>query len=310
VTFANPCANPLLRPCAIVILEVLFPRSKRTRPCAFKAGTWIPPLASHQAVILLACDARTCQISTVEFDGPLELLLFLVRQHGVDIRDVPIAPITKAYLAQLTLIEALELDTAGEFLVIAATLCLIKSREMFPRSPLFAGDQDEEDPAALREALGRRLLEYERYQEASQSLADRPWLDRDVFARIQPATPPNERLLDPGVDALGLLEVFYEVLQRHAADPPSLTVSRESVTIQEIASWLTNQLKTGPREFNDLLRALGSTAQRVMAFVATLELSKLHLIDVRQAHHLGPVVLESLRAPDDHELNLLMGGVA
>ncbi len=105
---------------------------------------------------MLACDANTGAIHTEDFDGPLELLLFLVRQHGVDIRTVPIAPITDAYLAQVSLMESMELDTAGEFLVIAATLCLIKSREMFPQNALFEED-DEEDPEALREALAKRL---------------------------------------------------------------------------------------------------------------------------------------------------------
>ncbi len=268
----------------------------------------LPPTS---AFTLLACDASTCQVSTVEFDGPLELLLFLVRQHGVDIREVPIAPITEAYLAQLSLLDSLELDVAGEFLVIAATLCLIKSREMFPRTRILDGEEDDEnDPAALRDALARRLLEYERYQEASQSLFHRPWLDRDVFVRTQPPTPPNERMVDPGVDALGLLQVFYDVLQRHAAEPPCHTVALESVTIQEIAGWLSDQLRSGPRELNDLLRGLGSTAQRVMAFVATLEMAKLQLVEVRQSNHLGPVVLESIRSPDGHELDLLIGGVA
>jgi segregation and condensation protein A len=259
---------------------------------------------------LLACDARTCQVSTVEFDGPLELLLYLVRQQGVDMRDVPIAPITKAYLAQLSLLEALELDVAGDFLVIAATLCLIKSREMFPRTQLLEGEAAEEDPALLRDELARRLLEYERYQEASQSLLNRPWLGRDVFSRPQPITPPHERLVDPGVDALGLLEVFYGVLQRHAAEPQTHVVARESITIQEIVRWLSTELRQGPRELNDLLRGLGSCAQRVMAFIATLEMAKLQLISVRQTQHLGPVVLESMRSPDTHEIELLIGGVA
>ena len=139
---------------------------------SLKGPIILSPLPSAPSGLLHACDARTSEVHTAEFDGPLELLLFLVRQHGVDIRVVPIAPITDAYLKQLELMDALDLDTAGEFLVIAATLCLIKSREMFPRTRLFEGEEDEEDPAALREALARRLLEYERYKEASESLQD------------------------------------------------------------------------------------------------------------------------------------------
>jgi len=259
---------------------------------------------------LLACDARTSEVRTSEFDGPLELLLFLVRQHGVDIRVVPIAPITDAYLAQLELMETLDLDTAGEFLVIASTLCLIKSREMFPRTRIFDGEEDEDDPAALRDALARRLLEYERYKEASECLEDRLWLDRDVFARRQQPTEPNELIIDPGVDALGLLQVFYEVLQQHAADPVVHEVTRETVSMEEVASWMLGRLKHGPRELNDLLRAMGSTAQRVMAFICTMEMAKVQMIDVQQEGHLGPIVLEAIQNPDDTDLGLLIGATA
>ncbi|MAY81273.1 MAG: segregation/condensation protein A [Deltaproteobacteria bacterium] len=257
---------------------------------------------------LLACDANTGAVHTNEFDGPLELLLFLVRQHGVDIRTVPIAPITDAYLAQITLMESMELDTAGEFLVIAATLCLIKSREMFPRTSLLEGEDDEDDPVAMREALARRLLEYERYREASEALADRPWLGRDVFARQQPETSGNECVIDPGVDAMGLLEVFYEVLQRSAKPPPMHQVEKQSVSMEEVATWMFHRLKSGPRELNDLMTSLSSAAQRVMAFICTLEMAKLNLIEVRQERHLGPIVLCAQRTPDDTDLMLLVGG--
>lgn len=256
---------------------------------------------------MLACDAQTGGIHTDEFDGPLELLLFLVRQHGVDIRTVPIAPITDAYLAQISLMQSMELDQAGEFLVIAATLCLIKSREMFPRTALFETEEDEDDPIALREALALRLLEYERYKEASAALADRPWLGRDIFARPVTEVQGTDRPIDPGVDAMGLLEVFYEVLQRSAAAPPVHAVERQAVSMEEVAGWMIRRLQNGPRELNDLMASLGNAAQRVMAFICTLELAKLGIISVRQELHLGPVVLDAQRTPDDTDLMLLMG---
>jgi segregation and condensation protein A len=257
---------------------------------------------------LLACDANTGAIHTDEFDGPMELLLFLVRQHGVDIRTVPIAPIMDAYLGQITLMESMELDTAGEFLVIGATLCLIKSREMFPRTALLEDGDEDDDPIALREALALRLLEYERYKEASEVLAERPWLGRDVFTRNPIQLSATERPVDPGVDAMGLLEVFYEVLQRSTAAPPSHAVQRETISMEEVASWMMRRLAQGPHELNDLLGALSSAGQRVMAFIATLELAKLGIISVNQTLHLGPVVLEAKRTPDDTDLLLLVGG--
>jgi len=256
---------------------------------------------------LLAADAITGAVHTEEFDGPLELLLFLVRQHGVDIRTVPIAPITDAYLGQIKLMEAMELDTAGDFLVIAATLCLIKSREMFPRTALLEGEEDEEDPAMLREALALRLLEYERYKEASETLANRPWLGRDVFARPEIELSGSERPVDPGVDAMGLLEIFYEVLQRSAVAPHVHQVERQTVSMEEVADWMIRRLQQGPRELNDLMNGLSSSGQRVMAFICTLEMAKLGIISVNQSQHLGPVVLEAQRNPDNADLMLLLG---
>ena len=266
------------------------------------------PSSDFTATLLLACNANTGAIHTDDFDGPLELLLFLVRQHGVDIRTVPIAPIMDAYLAQITLMESMELDTAGEFLVIAATLCLIKSREMFPRTALLEGDDEDEDPIALREALALRLLEYERYKQASETLGERPLLGRDIFARLPLVQAKSDRPVDPGVDAMGLLEIFYEVLQRSAAPPPIHAVERQAVSMEEVADWMMRRLGQGPRELNELFSALATAGHRVMAFIATMELAKLGIISVEQKLHLGPVVLEARRNPDDAELLLLVGG--
>ena len=256
---------------------------------------------------MLACDANTGAIHTEDFDGPLELLLFLVRQHGVDIRTVPIAPITDAYLAQVSLMESMELDTAGEFLVIAATLCLIKSREMFPQNALFE-ENEEEDPEALREALAKRLLDYERYKQAGEALAERPWLGRDVFARPSDPVSSENRPIEIGVDAMGLLEIFYEVLQRSVVEPHVHEVERQAVSMEEVATWMIRRIQNGPRELNDLMRSLGSAGQRVMAFLCTLEMAKIGLIQVHQSGHLGPVVLKTVRTPDDTDMMLLAGG--
>ena len=267
-------------------------------------ATLSPPIPD---TTLLAADANTGAVHTDEFDGPLELLLFLVRQHGVDIRTVPISPITDAYLGQIKLMEAMELDTAGEFLVIAATLCLIKSREMFPRTALFDGEEDEEDSAMLRDALAQRLLEYERYKEASEALADRPWLGRDVFSRPSDEGEESDRPIEPGVDAMGLLEIFYEVLQRSAIAPHVHEVERQSVSMEEVAEWMVRRLQHGPRELQDLMSAMTTPGQRVMAFICTLEMAKLGIVSIDQGQHLGPIVLESNRTPDDADLMLLMG---
>jgi segregation and condensation protein A len=179
---------------------------------------------------------------------------------------------------------------------------------MFPSTGLFEDEDDEDDPIALREALAQRLLEYERYKRAAETLADRPMLGRDVFVRPPTEVLGTDRPVDPSVDAMGLLEIFYEVLQRSAAPPPSHSVTRETVSMDEVASWMMRRLSHGPRELKDLLGAMSSAGQRVMGFICTLEMAKLGIISVEQKEHLGPVILEAQRTPDDADLLLLIGG--
>lgn len=254
---------------------------------------------------MLAHDARTCSVRTEEFDGPLELLLYLVRRQGVDVCELRIAPITDAYLAQLELLHALDLDLAGEFLVMASTLCLLKSRELLPRPDL--AEDREEDPEDLREQLIRKLVEYERYRAASEELGERLLLGRDVFAR--PVVPLDiaERPVDAGVDAMGLLEIFYDVLQRHAEPPPVHEVELEVYSLREMASWLLDRLGAGPRSLSDLLGQLERRLDRVVAFLAALEMARLQLIDVEQSHHLAPVLLRSRGAAASADLSALAG---
>lgn len=256
---------------------------------------------------MLACDARTCAVRTEEFDGPLELLLYLVRRQGVELRQLRVAPITDAYLAQVAIIQALDLDTAGDFLVMAATLCLLKSREILPRAVVEQeeGEEDEED---LREALIRRLVEYERFREAGERLGERPWLGRDEFPRPPLEVDAADRPLDPGVDAMGLLEVLYDVLQRHAAPPPVHEVALEAYSLREMASWVLQRLATGPRALSDLLGELDRKLDRVVCFLASLEMARLQLVDLQQSHHLAPVVLHPRLPPEDADLTALAGG--
>lgn len=248
---------------------------------------------------MLAYDARSQSVHTDVFDGPLELLLYLVRREGVDIRDLRIAPITDAYLAHLQLLDILDLDLAGDFIVLAATLCYLKSQELLPRAASQDLDEDDENPEDLRQALARRLMEYARYQEASMALSGRPWLGRDTFAR--PSTPldSSELPLDPRVGPLGLLSIFQTLLQKHAAPPRVHEVSRERYSLKEMAIWLLDQIRSGPRELTDLLRALDQRMDRVVGFLATLELVRLQYITVTQSAHLSPIILRSRIADQD-----------
>ena len=256
---------------------------------------------------VLAYDAPSNSVRTETFDGPLELLLYLVRKEGVDIREVRIAPITDAYLAHLEMLEILDLDIAGDFLVLAATLCFLKSRELLPRPPSIEEEENEQDPASLREALARRLIEYQRYQEASINLGNRPWLGRDVFAAPFRPIAPEERPIDPRVGPLGLLEIFQDILTRHAAPEPVHEVHRERYSLKEMAGWVLDQIRPGPRELTDLLGVLEFRMDRVVAFLATLELARMQFLDLEQRYHLGPVILRSMTADPTPDLRALAG---
>jgi segregation and condensation protein A len=256
---------------------------------------------------LPACDPRTGAVRTEVFDGPLELLLFLVRKDGVDLREVSIAPITDAFLAQLDLMEALDLDVAADFLVMASTLCWLKSRELLPRRPALDMDEDDEVDAVKAE-LHRRLMEYQRYREAAEALESRALLGRETFTRRQPPVRGSDRPIEPGIDALGLLELFYGVLQRQAAPPQAHAVEREPVRIEDMANWLLDRVDVGPRDLGDLLRMLRRPEERVAAFLAALEMARLGMIDVSQDEHLGPVHVVGLGTRDAIDLRLLTGG--
>jgi len=244
-------------------------------------------------------------VRTREFDGPLELLLYLVRRQGIEVRELKVAPITDAYLAQLDLLHALDLDTAGEFLVMAATLCWLKSRELLPRRQDDDADDDEDDP---RERLIRRLVDYERYRDASERLGQLPMLGRDTFARTVVPLDPGERPLEAGVDAMGLLEVFYGVVRRHSEPPVVHEVELEPYSLREMAGWVLDRLDQGPRALSDLLAQLEHRLDRVVAFLASLEMARLQLIDIQQSHHLAPVVLHPRLPRGDADLSALAGG--
>jgi segregation and condensation protein A len=257
---------------------------------------------------LTATDPHSNAVHLDVFDGPLELLLFIVRRDGVDLIAVPIAPIADAFLARIELMEALDLEVAGEFIVMASTLCWLKSRELLPgRSS--ATESEDDDPAVVREQLTRRLLEYQRYQEAAAALGRLPMLGRDTFAPRPEPVEGHERPLVPGTDAIGLLQVFYGVLQKHTAPPPRHQITLEPRTLQEVAIWLLDRLRMGPRELNDLMSQLPAKTDKVLAFLAALELARLQMLDVTQSEHLAPIVLTSRTTPEEADMGRLSGAL-
>lgn len=252
------------------------------------------------------------------FEGPLDLLLHLIKKNEVEIVDIPIATITEQYLGYLEMMRDMSLDVAGEFLVMAATLTLIKSRMLLPPSE----DEEDEEEADPRAALVQQLLEYQRYREAALELAERPLLQRDVFVR--------EPVMDAAGDADGgelprlqltvweLLEAFRAVLTR--AQPQSIhEVVADAISLRDRVRSLLHALSVARRmEFDSLFSDDASRFEIIITFLAILELMKMGAVRAIQQEHYGPIVIEmivadastiSLEAIDEYDRSAVVKGV-
>lgn len=231
------------------------------------------------------------------FDGPLDLLLYLVRRDGVDLASFPIHPVADAYLAYLDRMRDLHLAVAGEYLVMAATLCWLKSLELLPRRPEVVDDDDGEDP---REALARQLCEYARYRDAADALDTRVQVGREVFVRTPAELDDDRRPVATGLDAFALLDLYHDLLTRDAAPDPELEIAAAGPDLATVArsvlAWLGGP--GGRGELTALLTALSTRAERVAAFIAVLELARLRWVDLVQRKHLGPVDLVARVGPE------------
>jgi len=213
------------------------------------------------------------------FEGPLDLLLHLIQKNELDIFNIPIALVTKQYLEYLQLMKVLNLDVAGEYLLMASTLLYIKSKMLLPKS--LEGEEEEEDPRA---ELVRRLLEYQRYKEAAGELEKRPMLDRDVFIRLMAPEleeVPEEESIE--VNLFELLEAFRQVLERVRADTVHEVILEPlSVEdkIQEILTLLGRENRS--MAFHRLFPEQASRRVIVITLLAILELVKMKRIRIFQ----------------------------
>jgi len=221
------------------------------------------------------------------FDGPLDLLLHLIQQNELDIRDIPIAKITRQYLETLELMRELDLEVAGEFLVMAATLMRIKARMLLPPA---VTEEEEEDP---RETLVRQLLEYSRFKEAAQDLMKLEAERRLHWERGAPAQleDPESRELLP-VSMFRLLDALKGVLSRQV--PPIVhTVHAEPISLEEAIGLMRTQLGSKPKLlFEELLEAFVTHIEKITAFLGLLELLKQGTIQATQEALFGPIWIE------------------
>ncbi|MCG8557340.1 MAG: segregation/condensation protein A [Proteobacteria bacterium] len=233
---------------------------------------------------LSSLDDRALRIELPSFEGPLDLLLHLIRKHELDILDLPIAFVTERYLDYLGLMRELNLDVASEYLLMAATLAHIKSRMLLPVSPADQQDDespdDEQDPRA---ELIRRLLEYQKYKAAAQQLGSRPISGRDVFARCDRASEFRGAARLAEVDVFVLLDAFERVAKR-ASGRLALEVTPERISLQERMTQLTDLIRERGRcEFDKLFEGIAGRYDIVVSFLAVLEMVRLHLLRVYQS---------------------------
>ena len=217
------------------------------------------------------------------FEGPLDLLLHLIRINEVEITDIPISEIADQYLEYLGLMQELNLDLAGEYLVMSATLAWIKSRMLLPPTP-GEGDDEGIDP---RTELAARLLEYQRFKDVAQELGDRQLLGRDIFEAKPPeleSPPEAEREIEVGL--FQLVEAFREALHRAGPSGVAHEVEIETVTVHERMIVVMNRLgEQESCEFETLLWEDGQLASRpviIATFLAILELTRLEALGIYQ----------------------------
>ncbi len=231
------------------------------------------------------------EIKLEQFEGPLDLLLHLIKKNEMEIWDIPIARITDQYLAILDAMKTLNLDVAGEFLVMAATLLHIKSRMLLPVSEdVEEGEEDEEDPRA---ELVRRLLEYKKYKEAAENLESLPLLGRDQFARGA-NDPDLEHVDDAGFEVVGLfdlVEAFKQVLSECADDAVhEVDLERLSIT-DRINTILGTLADRGGVTFREMFSETPDRHEVVVTFLAMLELVKMRLVQLMQNRAYGTIWL-------------------
>ena len=245
-----------------------------------------------------AVDAFPVKLSN--FEGPLDLLLHLIKKNEVNVHDIPIALITRQYLDAIHLLQEMNLDIAGEFLVMAATLIHIKSKMLLPRPETAAGvEGEEEDP---RDALVRRLLEHQKFKAAAELLHEREQLRSAQWLR------PDARVADIAgddyepeleVDLFSLLSAFQSVVERAKLRPKVLLPPEQMPVELRIEQLLARLSETDACGFEELFADVDDRGGLIVTFLALLEMIRLKLVRVFQSASFGPIRIYKRARPAD-----------
>jgi len=235
------------------------------------------------------------QVKLDIFEGPLDLLLYLIKKNEVDIYDIPMALITGQYLEYLELMKELNLDIAGEFLVMASTLIKIKSQMLLPPVEGEGEGEDETDPRA---ELMEHLLEYQRYKEAAHQLVTRELLEKDIFKRPQ-TEDPGEAKVDGDMlieaSLFDLVDALRKVIERKDLPENIMGVALEKMTVRDKIVSILRQLKETPQlVFQSLFDPLVTRFEIIVTFLAVLELIRLRAIRVFQVQPYGEIRIVAL----------------
>lgn len=224
-----------------------------------------------------------------EFSGPLDLLLFLIKQEQANIFDIPIAKITDEYLKYIRLIKSFDISLAADFLVMAATLIEIKSKMLLPREITDAAEEEIEDP---RQELIDRLLEHQKFKNAAEMLYERSTIEQAVFTRGQLESDENN--LETNASVFDLLNVFQRILERHKEEV-QMEIEREEMSLSEMLKLIKARIfKAGEINLLELFGELRTKQELVLAFIAVLELVRTEGIKLLQKKTFGDVILRKI----------------
>ncbi len=229
------------------------------------------------------------KIKLGDFAGPLDLLLFLIKQEQANIFDIPIARITGKYLEYIRLMKRLDIAVAADFLVMAATLIEIKSRMLLPRDPTITDDEEFEDP---RKELVDRLLEYEKFKSAAGMLYERSTIEQAIFIRGPIESDDNNAEINASV--FDILTVFQKIVARHV-DEIKMEIHREEISLADMLKTLKRRiLETGELSLLTFFDEMHSRRELVTAFIAVLEIVRTESVRLLQNKTFGDIILKKI----------------
>ena len=231
-----------------------------------------------------------------QFEGPLDLLLHLIKKNEINIYDIPMALITKQYLEHINLMKSLNLVVAGEFLVLAATLIHIKSKMLLPSEP----DGEEEEGQDPRAELVRQLLQYKQFKEAAYDLQDRERLWREVYRRapLPTATPMESEETPLELTLFDLMDALQDVVRR-APSKASLELTADHLTVKDRMNYILERLEESAAvPFDMLFSPTDGRLVLIVTFLGLLELMRLKLVRVFQPETFGAILLSRAFLPE------------